>query len=341
MKTNNTTAFSTHERWMRRALQLASNAGGHASPNPMVGAVVVHNGRIIGEGFHRRCGQPHAEVNALAAVNDRSLLPHSTIYVTLEPCAHYGKTPPCAQLLIDNRVGHVVVGMLDPFEKVSGRGVAMLREAGIDVTVGVLEEECRQLNRRFITAHTLHRPWILLKWAQTAGGFMATPERRLMISTPLTTRLMHAERAKVDAIAVGAATVLTDDPSLTIRYMTHIALDEQQPVRVVIADSRPLPQDCRLRNDGCRTLVVDATLPLEQWLTDLYQSGITSIMVEGGARTLNHFIESGLWDEARIELSPEVITQGTHAPRISGTVINDRIVDGNHIFRLQNDVKKV
>lgn len=205
------------EKYMQRALQLGRQGGGHASPNPMVGAVVVHDGVIIGEGFHRCCGQGHAEVNAIASVHDKSLLASSTIYVTLEPCSHYGKTPPCAKLLIDNQVPRVVVGTLDPFEKVSGRGVAMLREAGVEVVVGVLEEECLQLNKRFFIAHTTGKPWVLLKWAQSADGYMARHDGAVQFSTPLTQSLMHRERSMVDAIVVGAGTVAADNPSLTTR----------------------------------------------------------------------------------------------------------------------------
>ena len=194
------------EKYMRRALQLAVQGAGHASPNPMVGAVIVHNGRIIGEGFHRCCGQGHAEVNAVASVSeaDRCLLSESTIYVTLEPCSHYGKTPPCAKLLVDVGLRRVAVGTLDPFEQVRGRGVEMLLRAGAEVEVGVLEDECWQLNRRFFAAHVNRRPWVQLKWAQTADGFIGLPqgsaERPLHISTPVTLALMHRERAMADAI---------------------------------------------------------------------------------------------------------------------------------------------
>ncbi|MBQ2163097.1 MAG: bifunctional diaminohydroxyphosphoribosylaminopyrimidine deaminase/5-amino-6-(5-phosphoribosylamino)uracil reductase RibD [Muribaculaceae bacterium] len=235
---------------MSRALQLARQGAGHTSPNPMVGAVVVCDGMIVGEGFHRRCGQAHAEVNAIASVNDQSVLHESTIYVTLEPCSHYGKTPPCANLLIEKGVKRVVVGCLDPFEKVSGRGVEMLREAGINVTVGVLENECKALNERFFTAHTTKRPWVMLKWAQSSDGFMANEDGAVRFSTALTQRLMHSERSRVDAILVGARTVAVDNPSLTTRHWSG-----SSPLRVVIDGDLSLPSHSLLFNDGGKTLV--------------------------------------------------------------------------------------
>ncbi|MBP5560572.1 MAG: bifunctional diaminohydroxyphosphoribosylaminopyrimidine deaminase/5-amino-6-(5-phosphoribosylamino)uracil reductase RibD [Muribaculaceae bacterium] len=333
--------------FMRRALQLARAGAGHVSPNPMVGAVVVHDGRIVGEGFHRRWGEGHAEVNAIASVKDRSLLPSSTVYVTLEPCSHYGKTPPCAQLLIDHRVARVVVGTLDPFEKVSGRGVAMLRESGIEVTVGILEEECRKLNRRFIKAHTAGRPWVLLKWAQSADGFIAPSQGRSALSSPLTTVFMHRERALVDAIVVGARTVAIDDPSLTVRHWSG-----NSPLRVVLSRRASLPAGSRLLTDGNPTLVysqlrnvkegavewvsLDTSQPAS-WLEDLYRRGVTSVMVEGGANVLTQLIASGLWDEARIETAPTLLHDGVPAPAITGQELSKEIHDGREIVTLAHE----
>ena len=242
--------MTVDEKYMRRALQLAQQGSGHTSPNPMVGAVVVHEGKIIGEGFHRCCGKAHAEVNAIAAVQDQSLLPESTIYVTLEPCSHYGKTPPCANLLISKGVKRVVVGVLDPFEKVSGRGVAMLRNAGIEVEVGVLEKECRDLNRRFFTAHTTGMPWVQLKWAQSSDGYLANEDGTMRFSTPLTLSLVHRERSMADAIVVGAGTVKIDNPSLTTRHWSG-----NSPLRVVLDRNLSIPSNCKLLNDGGKTLI--------------------------------------------------------------------------------------
>lgn len=304
---------------MARALQLARLGRGHVSPNPMVGAVIVGaNGRIIGEGFHRRYGGPHAEVNAVAAVGDRTLLRGATIYVTLEPCSHYGKTPPCASLLIESGFARVVVGCTDPNPLVAGRGINLLREAGIDVTVGVLEAECRRLNRRFMYAHVNGMPWVMLKWAQTSDGRLAAAsgEPRLLISTPFTTVLMHRERAAVDAIVVGAGTVRADDPSLTVRRAPG-----RDPLRVVLATSpASLPPGCRLLTDGRPTLVLNNELDDDRgpvrwrrvntsspalwlrWLRD--NEGVTSVMVEGGLTVLRALHDSCLVNEVRVEVAP-------------------------------------
>ena len=334
---------------MRRALQLARQGAGHTSPNPMVGAVIVGpDGTIIGEGWHRKCGEGHAEVNAVASVNDPSLLKDSTIYVTLEPCSHYGKTPPCAKLIIERGIPRVVVGALDPFVKVSGRGVAMLREAGVEVVVGVLEEECRILNCRFMTAHTTGRPWVQLKWAQTADGFIALPpeagENPLHMSTPVTMRLMHRQRALCDAIVVGAATARIDDPSLTTRYWPG-----KSPLQVVLSRQLSIPDNLKLLNDGMPTIIYNSmknetrgaveyvkmdTSDPQMWLTDLYRRGITSAMVEGGTDVLQQMIDAGAWDEARIEVSPRRVGQGTEAPSIKGSVRKQYLIDGNQITYL-------
>ena len=334
---------------MRRALQLARLGAGHTSPNPMVGAVIVGpGGEIIGEGWHRQCGEAHAEVNAVASVADDSLLKDSTLYVTLEPCSHYGKTPPCANLIIERGIPRVVVGCLDPFVKVAGRGVKMLQEAGVEVIVGVLEQECRELNRRFMTAHTLGRPWVQLKWAQTADGFIALPpeagENPLHMSTPVTMRLMHRQRALCDAIVVGANTARIDNPSLTTRYWPG-----RSPLRVILSRNLSIPDNLNLLTDGLPTIVyngvknetvgaveyvqMDTTSP-QAWLEDLYRRKVTSVMVEGGTRVLQDMIEAGAWDEARIETSPRRVGQGVVAPHITGHQIVHRIIDGNSIIVL-------
>ncbi len=340
------------EKYMRRALQLARLGAGHTSPNPMVGAVIVGpDGAIIGEGWHRQCGQAHAEVNAVASVKDDSLLKESTIYVTLEPCSHYGKTPPCARLLIERGIPRVVVGCLDPFEKVAGRGVAMLREAGIEVVVGVLEQECRNLNRRFMTAHTAGRPWVQLKWAQTADGFIALPpdagENPLHMSTPVTMKLMHRQRSLCDAIVVGAATARIDNPALTTRYWPG-----KSPLRVVMSRDLSLPDNLRLLTDGRPTVIyngvkdavqgvveyvkLDTTHP-QAWLQDLYRRGVTSVMVEGGLSLLQWLIDAGTWDEARIEVSPRRVGQGVKAPRLDVPPIARYHIDGNTITLIRQN----
>lgn len=278
---------------MRRALQLAANGAGHVSPNPMVGAVITApDGRIIGEGWHRKYGGPHAEVQAFRNVRpeDEPLLTQSTIYVTLEPCSHYGKTPPCARLLVEKKIARAVIGCGDPNPKVAGRGIAILREAGIEVTENVLVEECRFLNRRFMTAHTLCRPWILLKWAESADGFIDCP-----VSTPLSKLLMHRERSMCDAILVGTDTILNDNPSLTTRFWPG------NSPRPVAFRSPHLPMDLTL--GGREIIWLDRENPLEENMRILFsQYGITSLMVEGGAKMLAMFIAHGLYDEIRQEI---------------------------------------
>lgn len=311
------TVMNVDEQYMRRALQLAVRGMGRTSPNPMVGAVVVAaDGRIIGEGFHRLCGQAHAEVNAIAAVSDadRPLLADSTIYVTLEPCSHWGKTPPCARLIIDTGIPRVVVGSMDPFPAVSGRGVAMLREAGVEVVTGVLDDECRALNLRFMTAHERQRPFVTLKWAQSADGFIDSdrpeghPER---FSTPLTSMLTHRLRSLHDAILVGSGTALNDFPRLDTRLWPS-----GRDPRPVILDRRGRVHTSTTKHPP---LILDDCADVPTILTRLYAEGITSVLVEGGAQVLQAFIDSGVWDAARVETSPCAL--GAHgtvcAPRIS------------------------
>lgn len=310
----------TDELFMRRCLQLARNGLRLARPNPMVGAVIVADGRIIGEGYHVRCGEGHAEVNAFASVrpSDEALLSESTIYVSLEPCSHYGRTPPCADLIIKKGVKRVVVGCVDPFAKVQGRGISKLREAGIDVTVGVLEKECLCLNRRFITFNTHHRPFILLKWCQSADGFIDCDYHPTMLSTPFTQMLSHKLRAEADAILVGRITAERDHPALTTRLWSG-----PSPKRIVL--SRNLPYDFNR-----------PVLP--QLMADLHQQNIQSLIVEGGADTHRRFIEAGLWDELRIETSPLLLHSGTAAPSLPSTaqLESRECYDGNTIALYSN-----
>lgn len=298
-------------QYMTRALELAHNGAGFVSPNPMVGAVITApDGRIIGEGWHACYGGPHAEVNAVNSVRaeDEHLLPQSTIYVTLEPCSHYGKTPPCSKLLIEKHFRRVVIGMKDPFKEVQGRGIRMLREAGIEVTENVMEKECRELNRRFITAHELHRPYIQLKWAQSADGFISANEVRTPISTPVTLVEMHRQRALADAILVGTDTLLTDDPSLTTRLWPA----RRNPIPVIF-HSRRLNPDLKVMQR--EPIILDPGKTLEENMQILYKEyGIISLMVEGGARILQSFLDAGLYDEIRVETSGIKLKQGIHAP---------------------------
>lgn len=310
---------TTDQRFMRRAAQLALNGRGFTHPNPMVGAVIVADGRIIGEGWHRRYGGPHAEVNAVAAVADRSLLHRSTIYVTLEPCSHYGKTPPCAKLLIDCGIPRIVVGSLDPFPEVSGRGIQMLRDAGREVVTGVLADVTDEINRPFMTAHRLKRPYVRLKWAQSADGFMAAFDadgqpRPAQLSGPLGTVLMHRERATADAIMVGTHTANIDNPRLTLRHWPGL-----QPKPVTFNTGNNLLSDRHIITAD-NSIILTEKQSLADTLASLYTDhGITDLMVEGGPTLLQSFIDAGLWDEARIETTPHILGHGLKAPAITGT----------------------
>lgn len=336
--------MTTDEKYIRRCIELASNGLCNAAPNPMVGAVIVHNGKIIGEGYHARCGEGHAEVNAIRSVKDESLLKESTIYVSLEPCSHYGKTPPCADLIISKGIPRVVVGCIDPFSQVSGRGIQKLRDAGIDVTVGVLEEECKHLIRRFVTFNTQKRPYITLKWAESADGFIDANRENgspVVLSTPITSMYVHKQRAEHKAILVGRRTALLDNPSLTTRNWYGV-----NPLRLVIDRTLSLPSDLKLFDHSTPTLVFTEkekaaeenleyiTLDfskdiLPQILTVLYERKIQSLLVEGGTTLLQSFIDSELWDEMFVEHSEKVLGEGVKSPNIpKGTVMRTEMRDG-------------
>ena len=301
--------MSEDEKYMKRCLQLARHGEFTTAPNPMVGAVIVHDGRIIGEGWHRRYGEPHAEVNAVRSVRpqDEALLREATIYVSLEPCSHWGKTPPCAELLVEKGIPRVVVGCLDPNEKVAGRGIARLREAGVEVVVGVLEEECKWLNRKFMTWHTRHRSYITLKWAESADGFLdrrrtsradGTPVK---FSTPWTQMLVHRLRATHEAILVGRRTWELDQPTLTTRLWPG-----KNPEIVI------------LRNGKIETLKDGLSLDMnESFNISIFQHfNFQSLLVEGGAQTLQSFLDADFWDEIYLERSEIVLGDGVSAPKV-------------------------
>lgn len=322
--------MTTDEQYMWRCIQLARCGEQGAAPNPMVGAVIVADGRIIGEGYHIRCGGPHAEVNAIASVRDASLLQRATIYVSLEPCAHYGKTPPCADLIVSKGIPRCVVGCMDPFAKVNGLGIKKLRDAGVEVVVGVLEEECRALNGRFMTYHSKHRPWVTLKWAQSTDGFIdrerQADETPTVFSTPATSVLVHRLRATHQAILVGTNTALRDNPSLTTRLWPGA-----NPLRLVVDRHDRLPETLRLFNDEAPTHVYTSE-SLDDILGDLYQRGIQSLLVEGGAQLLQSFVDAGLWDEARVETAPFALHSGVASPTLCcAEIASAEQVNGNTI----------
>lgn len=323
----------SHELYMRRCLQLAATARLHTAPNPMVGAVIVCDDRIIGEGYHTACGRPHAEVNAISSVRsaDRPLLTRSTLYVSLEPCAHYGRTPPCAALIVKTGIPRVVVGCVDPFAKVSGRGIGILREAGIEVTVGVLEAECQRLNRPFFTAQTHHRPYVTLKWARSADGFIdrwredeaEETQAPVQFSTPRSLLYVHRLRARHQAILVGHATLTKDHPALSLRHWPG-----EQPLPVVLGrvGEDELPPGFQAYAD------------IEAALSDLCRRGVQSLLVEGGSHTLRSFIDRGLWDEAWVECSPIVLGSGVPEPRMPvGVILEPRTAFGARLLHYIND----
>lgn len=317
---------------MYRCLQLAANGLGAVAPNPMVGAVVVLNDRVIGEGWHMNHGGPHAEVNAINSVADKSLLPKSTLYVSLEPCSHFGKTPPCADLIIENKIPRVVVACLDPNPVVAGKGIEQLRKAGVEVLVGVLSDEAEFLNRRFFTFHQQKRPYVLLKWAETADGFVdgnASLEGPLKITSAAIDVLVHNWRASEPAIVVGKNTVLNDNPSLTVRHV-----EGPNPTRVVIDARLELPSTSKVFDNNDKVIIINTlkneiigqfefvrvleTTP-NAILQTLFERNIQSVIVEGGPTLQRSFIEQGLWDEARRLVGPMRVGGGLSAPVLTGS----------------------
>ncbi len=346
--------------FMKRCLQLAAHAVDTAPPNPMVGAVVVHQGKIIGEGWHRKAGQAHAEPNAIRSVKNQELLKESTLYVSLEPCSHYGKTPPCSDLIIEKHIPKVVIGCEDPFPRVSGRGIRKLKEAGIEVIVGVERDACLQLNRQFITFHRQHRPYITLKWAQSADGKIdhnrkSAEEKPLQISTPFTGMMVHKLRHESDAIMVGSRTVLLDNPSLSIRNWPS----DRNPIRIALDRKGNIPLGSHLL-DGSQPAIIFTKqetrisgntewLPyqsLEDIMEELYRRGIQRLLVEGGQMLHQSLIDKDLWDEIQFETSNIIMGNGLDAPRIPNldsqtnpdVYRRSRFLDGH---KIQHVIKKI
>ncbi|WP_163326124.1 bifunctional diaminohydroxyphosphoribosylaminopyrimidine deaminase/5-amino-6-(5-phosphoribosylamino)uracil reductase RibD [Draconibacterium mangrovi] len=328
--------MTTEEKYMARCIELARMGAGHVSPNPMVGCVIVHSDRIIGEGFHQKHGQAHAEVNAINSVTDAAKLKESTIYVSLEPCAHYGLTPPCSDLIIQKQIPRVVIGSIDPFAKVAGKGIERLKNAGIEVITGILKSECDELNRRFFTFHQKKRPYILLKWAQTSDGFIDKDRSAedygepTWITGPRALLRVHQMRAEEDAILVGTNTAEKDNPSLTVRLIKG-----KNPLRIVLDRQLRLDKKLNLFDNSTETIVFnglenhryknteyikidfnDQLLP--QIIEVLHQKNILSLIVEGGEQVLKTFIDSGLWDEAHVYTGHTNFGKGIKAPTPPG-----------------------
>jgi diaminohydroxyphosphoribosylaminopyrimidine deaminase / 5-amino-6-(5-phosphoribosylamino)uracil reductase len=350
--------LTIHEQYIYRCLELAKPGAGYVAPNPMVGAVLVYNDCIIGEGYHQLYGEAHAEVNCVGEAisnGQTDTIPQSTLYVSLEPCAHFGKTPPCTDLIIKHRIPKVVIGCRDPFPAVNGKGIEKLKAAGVEVETGILEKECKELNKRFFTFHTKHRPYIILKWAETGDGFIAPPNpaeggtfensenKRLLISNEYTNRLVHKWRSEEAAILVGTNTAMNDDPELTTRLWPG-----HSPVRLIVDMNLRLPSSLKIFNGAATTIVFNTkmhsnesewSIPsltergpgagslyyqvtedvslVHQIVNALYQLQIQSVIVEGGASLLHSFIDEDMWDEARIISNGQLaIGKGLEAPQL-------------------------
>lgn len=350
--------MSTNEQYMQRCLDLAVLGAGSVSPNPMVGAVIVHNEHIIGEGFTSPYGGSHAEVNAVNAVLEafgeekgKALLSESTVFVSLEPCAHTGKTPPCADMLVYYHVQKVVVGCLDPFAKVNGLGIEKLQKAGIEVLIGVLEKECQFVNRRFFTRISKYRPYVILKWAETKNGFFAPADgSQRWISNGASKQLVHKWRSEEDAILIGVGTALADNPKLNTRLW-----EGKSPKRVLIDKDLTLPSSHALYEDKETDFIVfnarktdwqgniklielenfDLYLP-QNILYQLYLMDVQSIIIEGGAKTLQHFIDAGLWDEARVLVGNTIWEDGMVSPKLAVSPTKKQNVSNNQLLYYYN-----
>lgn len=345
-----------HEIYINRCITLAQYSEGKTAPNPMVGAVLVYNDKVIGEGYHKEYGKTHAEVNAISSVKDKSLLKQSTLYVNLEPCSHYGKTPPCADLIIRSGIPRVVVGMRDVNPKVNGNGINMLRNAGIEVIEGVLENDCKYLNRRFVTFIEKKRPYILLKWAQTFDNFIdihrySSDVKPLKISNKVTKILNHQIRTQEAAIMVATRTAILDNPHLTVRKWSG-----RNPVRVLIDRNLKVPADFNIFDNSTRTLIFNqikeetkantefikldfGTNIVPQILSKLYEYNIQSLIVEGGRQLLQSFVEYGCWDECHVEVSNQIIKNGVAAPILTNyDIVSKQILYNNSCFVYKNNI---
>ena len=346
------------QKYIKRCLELAKNGLGTTYPNPMVGCVIVYNHKIIGEGWHKKAGEAHAEVNAINSVADKSLLKKATLYVNLEPCSHYGKTPPCADLIVKYNIPKVVIGALDTNKLVAGKGILHLKNNDCKVTVGVLEKECIDLNKRFYTYHNKKRPYIILKWAASADGFIAplnsgAQERKpIFLTNKKSLQLVHQWRAQEQAILVGTQTAVADNPKLDVRHVKG-----KNPIRVVIDRTLRVPKKSHLFDTSVKTLFIcdvktnlpkssdnlifeqinfDKNIP-QQICNVLYKHQIQSVIIEGGAVALQIFIDANLWNEARVFKSPVILNKGVKAPDLKAVEISNQIITDNQLTIFKNN----
>ena len=323
--------MTTHETYIQRCIDIAKNGLGNTAPNPMVGCVIVHEGKIISEGYTSAYGGNHAEVNAINAAADKALLREASLYVTLEPCSHYGKTPPCSDLIVKFGIPNVIIGCVDDNEEVAGKGIAKLRQSGCNVTIGVLETECKQHHKRFFAFHNKKRPYIILKWAETSNGFIAPlakdKKEPVWITNEFSRQLVHKWRSEEQAILVGTTTVTEDNPSLTVRDWTG-----KQPIRIVIDKQHKLLKNHAVFNSDAETIIIsEDTINFSQPIGTqiaklLHARDINSVIIEGGAKTLQTFINENLWDEARVFTGTSMFDNGTKAPKFSGKLISEAFI---------------
>jgi len=344
---------NTNEKYIQRCIDLAKNGLGTTYPNPMVGSVIVHDGKIIGEGWHKKAGEGHAEVNAVHSVKDKTLLSKATIYVSLEPCSHFGKTPPCCDLIIQNKIPNVVIGTVDPNSKVAGKGIQRLIDAGINVKVGFLEAECNELNKRFFTFHQKKRPYIILKWAETQNGFIAPNEKEekkpVWITSKYSRQLVHKWRSEEQAILVGTQTVIDDNPKLDVRDWTG-----KNPVRIVLDRNHRIPKHSNIFDNQVKTIIICESITEEssencifesidfakeitiQIIDLLYKHDIQSVIIEGGSQTLQTFIDNNLWDEALVFTGNSYFKQGIKAPILKNSNYNKQLVGQDELKIYKN-----
>jgi diaminohydroxyphosphoribosylaminopyrimidine deaminase/5-amino-6-(5-phosphoribosylamino)uracil reductase len=335
--------MNNDELYIKRCIELAQKALGHTYPNPLVGSVIIHNGEIIGEGYHHKAGENHAEINAINSVKNKDLIPESTIYVSLEPCAHYGKTPPCALKIKELGFKKVVIGAMDSHDKVNGKGKKIIQEAGIEAVSGILEKECIQLNKRFFTYHEKKRPYIILKWAESGDGFLDRDFKPTPVSNTLVNQFVHQLRADEHAILIGTQTALNDNPSLTVRNAEGV-----NPVRILIDFDLKVPTHFNIYNTEAKTLVVNTVKEgteghihfirlnkenlLPELMEALYKEQIQSVIIEGGRFTLQQFINANLWDEAMIIKNENLkLENGTKAPEFNHTALKTETFRDNTI----------
>lgn len=346
--------MKVQEKYIKRCIELAKNGLGTTYPNPLVGCVIVYDNKIIGEGWHKKSGEAHAEVIAIESVQNKELLSSSTLYVSLEPCSHFGKTPPCADLILKYKIPNVVIGTIDPNSKVAGKGIQKLKDSGVNVTFGILEKEGNELNKRFFTFHRKSRPYIILKWAESADGFISpinkSEQKPVWISNEYSRQLVHKWRSEEQAILVGTQTIIDDNPSLTVRDWVGI-----NPIRLVIDKENTIDSSYNVFDNQAKTIVfsskevtsnsdtiqyikVDFDKNSTQAIVDkLFENNIQSIIIEGGRKTIQSFIDAHLWDEARVFIGGINLNEGTKAPKINNTIYSKSYLKKDTLLTYRND----